>query len=170
MAWQCRHKQRSRICSCQVSWDWPLWWTFFWQPLCLVHSMENKCLSLISSRNRLMRLKSGMPSQVTELSFEKKASATIGMDIEFSLFLSELLVLKYCPTREFGLSIYFKYSGTRPRLFLLNICFAIKYVRWWHRQEKSPRLQTPLHWRSVAWLEVSQNWSLFPDLLMCDLD
>lgn len=92
-----------------------------------------------------MRLKSGMPSQVTELAFEKKASATIGMDIEVSLFLSELLVLKYCPTREFGLSICFKYSGTRPRFFLLNICFAIKYVRWWHRQEKSPRLQTPLH-------------------------
>ena len=101
---------------------------FFGRPLCPVLGPAYKYLSLTSSRKRLMRLNPRLFSPVTKLSLEKKASATIHLDIEISSSLSELMVLRYCPTREFGLSICFKYSGTRPRLFLLNVCFAIMCV------------------------------------------
>lgn len=121
---------------------------FFGRPLCPVLGPVYKYLSLTSSRKRLMRLNPRLFSPVTKLSLEKKASATIHLDIEISSSLSELMVLRYCPTREFGLSICFKYSGTRPRLFFVECLFRNHVCAAGGigvDKSKPHQLQAPLH-------------------------
>ena len=68
----------------------------FGRPLFPVLGPVHKYLSLTSSQKRLMKLNPRMPSPVTKLSVEKKASATMHLDIETSYKTITAITFQNC--------------------------------------------------------------------------
>lgn len=164
--WQCRQKQRSRICPCQVSWDRHLRWTFRTASLsCLgtgIQVLESDIVSEAAYEAESQTVQSGNETLLRE---ESVCNHTLGY---WNKFIFERIdgpeILSHKRVWIVHMLQIFGYAPTPlfvECLFRNHVCAAGGIGV---DKSKPHQLQAPLHWRSAAWPEVAQTGSLLSGL------